>query len=150
MSKYRHALILVAIIGGLILVQGYFTREGATVPSSGSSEQTQTPEPGRVHITVTKSTYESGYLDVVGTVENTGTVPVYSLELNLKVMNDAGDTVLASGTTWPAGCFMEDFAPGAKAAFEFVELVPGEPQHIKYSVSAADPRIRWDVEYPTN
>jgi hypothetical protein len=109
---------------------------------------TKRPPFVRVHIVVAHSTYEYGFLQADGVVQNTGDAPIYSLELRLTIFNQAGDVTLATTTTYPAGCFMAELAPGAKVAFEFIESVPGEPDHVRYSVRPEDPAIIWDIEYP--
>jgi len=85
-------------------------------------------------IVVEDKSYEYGFFEVTGVVENVGTAPVYSLALRLDIYSSSGETLLASDTTWPAGCLLEYFDPGEKAAFHFITHVPGEPKSIKWRV----------------
>ena len=100
----------------------------------------------RLKIKIQKSTYEYGYLKVIGVVENVGEKPAFSPTINLRVYDSSLKTLLAEDTTWPAGHYAKDMNPGTSAAFECIESVPDEPEHIRYEVKIE--KYDFDVAYP--
>jgi len=90
--------------------------------------------------------YEYGYLKVIGVVENVRDKSEFSPTINLRVYDSSSKTLLAEETTWPAGQYLKEMNPGASAAFECIESVPGEPEHIRYEVKIE--KYDFDVAYP--
>ncbi|MHB0885512.1 MAG: hypothetical protein ACYC41_06460 [Bacillota bacterium] len=95
---------------------------------------------------VTKSSYEYGYLEVVGIATNGGREDLFSPEIKLTVTDTSDKVTLADESAWPAGYMLRSFPVGQSAAFQFITSVPGEPTYIHYRVFSAD--IEYKVTYP--
>lgn len=95
----------------------------------------QKKEP-KLEVKITSSSYEYGFLKVVGTVKNTGDAPAVSPTVKVQVRDETGTVLLAEDTALIAGQFLSKMEPGVEAAFQSYSLIPGEPARIKYSVTA--------------
>jgi hypothetical protein len=120
------------VLGSLVSGPSYTRPPDSTAPPSQ-------PKPAPfIRVTVTRSVYEHGYLRVLGIAENTGTGAAYSPAIEVKVYNEKETVLLASDRSYPAGALARDFAPGARAAFEALTRVPGDPDEIMYRVGVPD------------
>lgn len=133
-------LFSIWVVGGL---QGAREQIGREV-GVDLSETAERHRRVRLHVRVEESSYEHGYLKVVGIIENVGPEAAERPRLRLRVYR--GETLLADDAVWPAGTRLEALAPGASVAFEGLARIPGEPGSVKYSVSVD--RYAFEVSYP--
>lgn len=88
----------------------------------------------RLIVTVKNNELEHGYFKVSGTIENVGTVAVFSPSVTVEVYE--GKTLVGKDTAYATGHMLKNMAPGASAAFESITRIAGKPERAS---------IRWGL-----
>jgi len=120
------------------------TQPSTRVPVTTYSKESYSPE--SLKLTVQSAKYGYGYLEVHAIATNIGDGPIYSPTIILTIYDESGKVVLAQDRAWPAGTFLSYMQSGDSAAVDFIALVGGNIEHVRYRLTS-DIQI-FNVEYP--